>query len=1038
MTFSKGRHITALAAKALVLALMLAVLPSPVAAQGRLDVRVQGAQQTRYARLAFALPDTVTYTVDHQGTRMTLRVDGNVAFDFSQILANPLVQVKNPGVSYAGSQTVVVFDVPRDASVRDFRSGQYLVLDVYSDNASTANQTAQRAAQPAATTQNVAASTPADAGPANADARDQPPSQQEDQQPAQAQGSTAPDDNQPAQAGGQDDTSVSQQNGQSNSPVSDGATDIDPAAVASPSAEDAAPPPVTGAAGGDGAISPVFSAIEGGVQIRFPWTEDVAAAAFERGGYLWLVFDKAVGLDGSGVETAADLIAPIIRGVDVQPHQDALVIRMAVNEQYSTVVEKDRNDWLVLLKDTPAKPRFPLAPQRQNQGAQGQQIYIATTGLGRKIEIEDPAIGDLFVVLPTTLEGRGMPQHYSYASSEVLESAQGVIVLPLSDFVLVERFAEGVAIRSAGNDALSASNLSRETGIGDQSTGQNFNRLIDFKNWRIGNGWEYRKNKTFLLYELSLQPEDDRNTVRWKLARYYLAHGRAAEAVGILDRMLDQDPLLAQNSEYLAVRGVANFKMGRLEQAAIDLNAQGLEADQDAELWRALIAEARGRYVDALEHYRLGKDVMGTYDDYDRGEIQLAMVRAALQTGNIEQAQRELDLVNGLALNQNQLSESILQSARIAERQGQIEMAMTQFEDLSTVPQRWISARARYSKMKQQLRAGDATVEQAIDELERLRYSWRGNRFEAILLDDLADLYFQTDQFETGLEILRQGLSYYPQIAQEKRMLTRSMQMFRELFLEGRAADMTPIAAITLYYKFRDLTPLGNDGDLMIRRLSDRLVSVDLLGRAAELLDYQVRERTEGAARAQIAAKLAKIYILDQKPQEAMQIIRATREPRLPRDIETTRRHVESRALIELDRFDEADVILEGDRSADAEFLRADIYWGGKRWDDLKSTIRRILGDGWRRNETLTDVQRLNLIRQTIAMTFLEDRAGLIEARRRYGSQMRSGDFANAFDLLTNDQELSGRELGVIAGQIASVEKLQSFMRDYRSDFTGR
>lgn len=224
----------------------------------------------------------------------------------------------------------------------------------------------------------------------------------------------------------------------------------------------------------------------------------------------------------------------------------------------------------------------------------------------------------------------------------------------------------------------------------------------------------------------------------------------------------------------------------------------------------------------------------------------------------------------------------------------------------------------------------------------------------------------------------------------------------------------------------------------MIRRLADRLVSVDLLSRAAELLEYQVEHRTEGAARAQIAASLAKIYILDDRSDAALEILRATREPRLPDDINSNRRHVESRALIEQARFEEAEVLLEQDRSAEAEILRADIFWGAKDWTRLTTSIRRMLGDGWRRNEPLTALQRLNLIRLTIAMTFAEDRAGLIEMRRRYNNQMLSGDFANAFELLTNDQELSGRELGAIASQIASVEKLQSFMRDYRNDFSGR
>ena len=224
----------------------------------------------------------------------------------------------------------------------------------------------------------------------------------------------------------------------------------------------------------------------------------------------------------------------------------------------------------------------------------------------------------------------------------------------------------------------------------------------------------------------------------------------------------------------------------------------------------------------------------------------------------------------------------------------------------------------------------------------------------------------------------------------------------------------------------------------MIRRLADRLVSVDLLDRAADLLDYQVKARTEGAARAQIAANLAKIHILNRQPDAALEILRATREPRLPQDILSNRRHVEARALVEMGRYEEAELLLEEDRSADAEVLRADIFWGSKNWTQLVPTIRRLLGDGWRRNESLTELQRLNLIRLSIAMTFTEDRAGLIEARRRYSNQMRDGGFAIAFELLTNDRELSGRELGAIATEIASVEKFQSFLRDYRDDFSGR
>ncbi len=43
---------------------------------------------------------------------------------------------------------------------------------------------------------------------------------------------------------------------------------------------------------------------------------------------------------------------------------------------------------------------------------------------------------------------------------------------------------------------------------------------------------------------------------------------------------------------------------------------------------------------------------------------------------------------------------------------------------------------------------------------------------------------------------------------------------------------MPAIDALSLFYDFRDLTPVGRRGDEMIRKLADRLVSVDLLDQA--------------------------------------------------------------------------------------------------------------------------------------------------------------------------------------------------------------
>lgn len=1027
---------------------------APALAQGQ-PLTVQAAKQSNYTRLVLNLADNISHEATISGRVLTLSIDGLLDVDATSFNATGLAVVGGMASTQSNNRTILRFDVVPDIDLREFRSGGYLVMDLYGGdvsaglrnavvNSAASSQTSPTAQSAKGTADTAAARTGTNtlrgakalgASGASEDILNPSKDSQTEQTDEEfsspsslTSNSNSDDDAEPiADDYNTPDADIS------NAPVNQ-RTDVDQNLRESVSAIEIGT--ISKIENADSTIKVQTRALEESIELDFLMPGTAAAAVFERGGSLWVVFDKPYQLDPSGLQSGGNEVFRRIRRIEQLPDQDALILRMNVRPNQFYIMEREENLWRIALKDTPAKPRFPLRPTRREEG-QGQQVFVQAAEIGRKVEFEDPDIGDILVVMPTLRESNGVAQQYNYASAQLLETAQGIAVSPLSDNVQVERFRDGVTISSLGNNLLSGNTLARASGIGSNG-GNAFSRLIDFEEWRIGPSWEYRRNKARLFYELSLASKDSANDVRWKVARYFLAHGRAAEALGFLEMMLLQDEALSKNSEFRAVRGVANFKQGRLQEAEQDLSIPELSAEQDAELWRALVAEALGKHKDALEFYRRGKDIMGTYDETDRVELLLAVVRAAIETDNLELAQEELAQISNLTPTSAQLSESVYQSARIAERHGHLDQAQIQYDDLTTTTERWISARARYSLTKFGLKSGDITAPQAIEQLERLRYAWRGDKFESVLLNDLAEIYLQEGQFETGLETLRQAVSYYPAVAREKGLSLKMGNVFKDLFLEGKADNLSPIEAIGLFYQFRELTPLGAEGDLMIRRLADRLVSVDLLDRAASLLDYQVKARTEGTARALIAANLSKIHILNREPDKALEIIRATREPRLPEDILSSRRHVEARALVEMSRYEEAEVLLENDRSADAEILRADIFWGAQDWTRLITTVRKLLGDGWRRNEAITSLQRLNLMRVAIAMSFTSDRAGLIELRRRYASQMQSGDFVMAFDLLTNDQELSGRELGAIATQIANVEKFQSFMRDYRSDFTGR
>ena len=132
------------------------------------------------------------------------------------------------------------------------------------------------------------------------------------------------------------------------------------------------------------------------------------------------------------------------------------------------------------------------------------------------------------------------------------------------------------------------------------------------------------------------------------------------------------------------------------------------------------------------------------------------------------------------------------------------------------------------------------------------------------------------------------------------------MSTFDSLFLAGKGDALPAIDALALFYDFRELTPIGRRGDEMIRRLADRLVSVDLLYQASELLQHQVDHRLQGAARAQVATRLAVIYLMDRKPDRALAALRATRIADLNNDLRNQRLLLEARALSEIGRHDVA------------------------------------------------------------------------------------------------------------------------------------
>lgn len=301
------------------------------------------------------------------------------------------------------------------------------------------------------------------------------------------------------------------------------------------------------------------------------------------------------------------------------------------------------------------------------------------------------------------------------------------------------------------------------------------------------------------------------------------------------------------------------------------------------------------------------------------------------------------------------------------------ELAISTWKKLDEkVFDRFNRARAKFALTVFLLQKRQIDLKESVDRLESLRSTWRGDVLELNILKLIGDLYMDRKQYLQGFQVWRELVSTFPG-SEEALLVAKGMsEKFIQLFNEGYADEMPKVDALTLFYEFRELTPIGKLGDDMIQRLSDRLIELDLLGRAAALLTHQVRFRLTGEEKDRASTKLAEVHMMDNKPQLAFDVLNATEHSAMDEEIALQRKYLKANALIELGRNNQVLSLLQSDESHKASFLRAEVYWRNKVWkkviDELETPFRELRRD----EKKLTEEQSEHLIRLAVAYAIVE------------------------------------------------------------------
>ncbi|MBS0385529.1 MAG: endoglucanase, partial [Proteobacteria bacterium] len=523
---------------------------------------------------------------------------------------------------------------------------------------------------------------------------------------------------------------------------------------------------------------------------------------------------------------------------------------------------------------------------------------------------------------------------------------------------------------------------------------------------------------------------------RMELARFLLQNDFAAEALGALRlAAVNQGDLVEIDPEYRLMRGEASVMMGHYADADADLSASALMQNPSAALWRGYAAAQRQDWSTARQQLEAGAGALEELPPSWRSRFQLALARAAFELNDYAAAQAAQSAAMGQAVDPQTRVQAQLIQARIVSAQGDNANALRMLDDLSRARDEQTAVQANLEAIRLRRAAGVIRAVDAVEPLEALRFRWRGDSVELQTVSMLGDVYSELGRWREALATMRIAADRFPNDPAARQLRADMSTLFERLFLDGEADHMQPIEALGLFYEFADLTPVGPNGDRIVRLLAGRLVNVDLLEQAAQLLQHQVDERLQGMGKAQVAADLAAIYLMDHKPDRALVAIDTSRQPNMPATLLADRHILEARALLDLGRLDAAVELVERDRSEDAQRVRAEAAWRSHDWDRAAAELRTLLAMR-RASAPLDEDGRQEVLRLAVALTLSGDDDAVHAVYRQYAGDMAHSDEADPFEVIASGISADGAAIRDVARAVARTDLLDRFMQRMRSGMT--
>lgn len=970
-------------------ALALVALTSPMLAMAATDpdIRVRYGRHADHVRIVFHWQKRTEYAVELSPEGAHIVFEAPNGFDLSQVRRQPGVQaVLDPegGLRIAYS---------RARSVKHFRHGSYVVVDLFENDVGEA--------LPDVAAAEAAADAPVRLYPP------MPPRRPPNNMTADVGAATAANSKTPL-ASPKVDAPAAQ-------PPPSGPIDL--TAIAPDALKDGLPSVETPTV-----VPPTVVSVTnvGGrilIGIEVP---NLRAAAYTRAGGHWIILDRALDLDLSGLEALN--LEPVLL-----PAADMTIIQMRVAATPELSAWREGDFWRFGLDADPqAAAGRPVAIERRRGRPEGPRLELTQFGAARLLRVIDPEVGDALFVAAVE-DTHFVAERVESPDAILPQTAVGVVIQPRTEGVGVRLQAASMVVRKRGG--LRMSDPEREISGGSRNRAS----ALKLAAWR-GSDASYMVGLENRLSKLNGVNDLGRNVFRMELARFSMANGYAAEAVGYLQSIAFSDDGADLAPEFRLLRGASRAMLGQYDLAADDLSLPAFSGDPNAEIWRAMALADRGEFRLAAAKFRQYWDAIGEWPSIQRARFTLAAGEAALIAGLPDIAEGFLSRAPAQdSISRKEQAASAFVAGGVMALRGDPEAAKQRFMEAKEVGGRDMKVRTELALVRIDYASGAIDADAASARLHRLQRHWRGDRIEYETLKTLGEIRLAESGFRDGFWALREATHRFADRYDTSDVRAMLASGFKRAFIDGAADGMEPLEAVALFQDYRDLAPPGDLGDRALANFAGRLVALDLVDEADEIYDHLVRYRLDGAPRVDTAIALSKLRVSRRQWTEALDALDLVAGIDVAAGPERKMLHLRAEALAGAGQPDEGLALLANATDVESQALRSRIAWRAGDWISARMAYRNLASAGVFDGEALDEAASAQVVRWAVAATMLRNISEAGDLNKRFGDRIADVRLKSALAALATPNAGDGEALAAARTALENVSGLARAIEGYQA-----